>query len=145
MIRYNSYGDVVFDNSSSPLVAEAAVYQEGNYVTAFTCSTGSFNVAFRGSGSSYRFRASGETKGDYYSANTPYFSYTRFYFTSGKYTALQPSSTYGIMQTAITYTMENGNGFTFNPNTKLLTAESKGTVVSNITTSNTITKCAVAT
>lgn len=49
------------------------------------------------------------------------------------------------MQTAVTYTMENGNGFTFNPDTKLLTAESKGTVVSNVTSSNTITKSAVAT
>lgn len=145
LIRYSSYSDVVFDNSNAPLVAEAAIYQEGNYITAFTCSSGSFSVAFRGSGSSYRFYASGETKGDYYSADTTYFSYSQFFFTSGKNTVIEPSATYGIMQTAVTYTMENGNGFIFNPDTKLLTAESKGTVVSNVTSSNTITKCAVAT
>ena len=136
---------MVFNNSGSPLVAEAAVYQEGNYITAFTCSSGLVSVDFRGSGTSYRFRASGETKGDYYSGTSTYISFTRFYYTSGDYAAAQPSTTYGIMQTAITYTMENGNGFTFNPDTKLLTAESKGTVVSDITSSNTITKSVVAT
>lgn len=136
---------MVFNNSDSPLVAEAAVYQEGNYVTAFTCSSNGINVDFRGSTTLGYFRASGETKGDYYSGASPYFSVTRFYYTSGDYAAAQPSAKYGIMQTAITYTMENGNGFIFNPDTKLLTAESKGTVVSDITSSNTITKSVVAT
>ena len=147
MIRYNSYGDEVFNNSGSPLVAEAAIYQEGNYVTGFTCYIGgTLRVDFRGSvGINHYFRASGETKGDYYSGDTNTFYTQTFYFTSGDYSYSQPSTTYGIIQTAVTYQMENGNGFILNPDTKLLTAESKGGVPSNVTSSNTITKSVIAT
>ncbi len=129
------------------LTAETAAYQEGNYVIAIEpSSTTNCKVSFAYSANTNngrRFPASGDTKGDWVaSGDTGVTLRVAYRFTSGTLVAPTSgmSSEFGYVQSSVTYSMEEGNGFYLNPQTKMLVVSSKGTEISNVTTSNTITK-----
>lgn len=107
--------------------ATATVYQAGNYVTALAHSGGVLTYS--------QISAAGGSSTANLSTQT--ITYT---FTSGSTSTSAPGSTYGTYSPTATYSMTSGNGFSINTTNGTVTATSKGTTISNVTTSNTITR-----
>lgn len=105
------------------------VKQEGNYVTGITVSTNpTVSVA--------QLPASGGTKTD-----TGANGAVTYHFTSTSSATTAPATTYGALTTTKNYTIVSGNGFYVKDAANgVISADTKGTTTSNVTTSNTITK-----
>ncbi len=106
-----------------------SVKQNGNYVTGLTATDPTLTIA--------QIAAGGGSKTDTGGAGT-----LTFKFTSGSSTGTTPANTYGTLSTTKNYTIAStSNGFSVvNATTGAIGAESKGTTISNVTTSDTITK-----
>lgn len=106
-----------------------SVKQNGNYVTGLTATDPTLTIA--------QIAAAGGSKTDTGGAGT-----LTFKFTSGSSTGTTPANTYGTLSTVKNYTIAStSNGFSVaNATTGAIGAESKGTTISNVTTSDTITK-----
>lgn len=103
--------------------------QDGNYVSSLVFTTNP-TVVYSGA-----IPASGGTKSDSGTNGAIKVNYT-----SGSSGTTFPADTYGSSAVTATYAMTSGNGFTITTSTGVVSAGTKGTTVSNITSSNTVTK-----
>ena len=108
--------------------ASKTVYQAGNWVES---------IEITGASATYtRISASGGTSSDSGSKGTVKYTYS-----SNSTGTTTPSTTYGAISSSVTYSMTNGNGFTLaSTSTGNVSATSKSTTPSNVTSANTLTK-----
>ncbi len=105
-----------------------SVSQDGNYVTGLTMTDPVVTYA--------QFDASGGTKSDTGANGT-----VTYAFSSKSTTTTTPNSTYGSISSGATYSMTTANGFELtNASTGAISANTKGTTISNATSSSAVTK-----
>lgn len=122
---------VITMNGVSSDTKSVDIYQQANYVTKVAFST-TENLTYTQIG------AGGGNSSPATNSN----NVIKFTFTSGGTTTTTPAATYGAGSMTRTYSWAGSSGTfaTLNTSTGIVTANSKGTTVSDITTSPTITK-----
>lgn len=116
------------EETGEEVFATIAVTQEGNYVESISLTKGNFSYD------------NAVASGQVVNPNSTYSSPT-FTFTSGSTTTVVPSTTYGTVNRSTTYSSQASEGFSAaNTETGAVTVASRGSVIGNIRTSNTITR-----
>lgn len=116
------------EETGEEVFATIAITQEGNYVESISLTKGNFSYD------------NAVASGQVINPNSTFSSPT-FTFTSGSTTAVVPSVTYGTVTRSTTYSSQASEGFSAaNTETGAVTVASRGSVIGNIRTSNTITR-----
>lgn len=117
----------------SAVPGTATPTQAANYVTAVAIKASTFSYGTIGAG------------GGTMNPTVPGNGTLTYTFSSGSSTTTTPTAG-GTETRVVTFSMSTGNGFTgINTSSGAVTASSKGTTISGVTTSNTITRTLVAT
>lgn len=116
------------EETGEEVFATIAITQEGNYVESISLTRGNFSYD--------NAVASGQVINPNSTLSSPTFT-----FTSGSTTTVVPSVTYGTVNRSTTYSSQANEGFSAaNTETGAVTVASRGSVIGNIRTSNTITR-----
>lgn len=116
------------EETGEEVFATIAVTQEGNYVESISLTKGNFSYD------------NAVASGQVINPNSTFSSPT-FTFTSGSTTTVVPLVTYGTVTRNTTYSSQASEGFSAaNTETGAVTVASRGSVIGNIRTSNTITR-----
>lgn len=116
------------EETGEEVFATIAITQEGNYVESISLTKGNFSYD------------NAVASGQVINPNSTFSSPT-FTFTSGSTTTVVPSVTYGTVNRSTTYSSQASEGFSAaNTETGAVTVASRGSVIGNIRTSNTITR-----